>query len=172
MYAKHPVASVHYAQNHVFDKCNTRRANQLGYTKPAGSTRFVELGASALPRLSTIDFPTLVTAAIPSGSRLATLVALAASGSDSGLPPAVYAEAPLMKNHLSIELSIFSAGRFSLGGMGGSWLASMRLGECDTARLALRYRCQYNTVQEKNGPKNWTKAKKEKEEKRLLEMEE
>lgn len=42
-----------------------------------------------------------------------------------------------MKNHLSIELSIFSAGRFSLGGIGGSWLGSMRLGEWATVRLAL-----------------------------------
>ncbi len=31
-----------------------------------------------------------------------------------------YAEAPLMKNHLSIELSIRSGGRFSLWGSGGS----------------------------------------------------
>lgn len=135
MYAKHLVASVHYAHKHELDKCNARRANQLGYTKPAGSTRLVELAESELPRLSTIGSTMLVTAAIASELRLP---ALAASGSGSGVLPAVYAEAPLMKNHLSIELSIFSAGRFSLGGMGGSWLASMRLGECDTVRLALK----------------------------------
>lgn len=49
----------------------------------------------------------------------------------------VYAEAPLMKNHLSIELSIFSAGRFSLGGRGGSWSGETRLGEWPTVRLVL-----------------------------------
>lgn len=54
-----------------------------------------------------------------------------------GVPLATYAEAPLMKNHLSIELSIFSAGRFSLAGMGGSWLGSMRLGEWATVMLVL-----------------------------------
>lgn len=42
-----------------------------------------------------------------------------------------------MKNHLSIELSIFSAGRFSLAGIGGSWLGSTRLGEWATVTLVL-----------------------------------
>jgi hypothetical protein len=44
-----------------------------------------------------------------------------------------------MKNHLSIELSILSGGRFWLGGRGGSWLGSIRLGEWPTVRLVLRY---------------------------------
>jgi hypothetical protein len=42
-----------------------------------------------------------------------------------------------MKNHLSIDESIFSGGRFSLGGRGGSWSGETRLGEWDTVRLVL-----------------------------------
>jgi hypothetical protein len=42
-----------------------------------------------------------------------------------------------MKNHLSMELSIFSGGRSWLGGRAGSWSEGMRLGECETAVLAL-----------------------------------
>jgi hypothetical protein len=60
---------------------------------------------------------------------------------DSGLtrrgPPAVYAEAPLMKNHLSIEASIFSAGSSWLAGIGGSWSGETRAGEWLTVRLVL-----------------------------------
>ncbi len=52
------------------------------------------------------------------------------------------AEAPLMKNHLSMELSIFSGGRFTLGGSGGSCSGEMRLGEGATVRLVLwQLRC-------------------------------
>ena len=47
------------------------------------------------------------------------------------------AEAPLMKNHLSIELSIFSGGRSWLAGSGGSWSGLTRLGEWETVRLVL-----------------------------------
>lgn len=42
-----------------------------------------------------------------------------------------------MKNHLSMELSIFSGGRSSLGGSGGSLDRSCRLGEWATVMLAL-----------------------------------
>ncbi len=42
-----------------------------------------------------------------------------------------------MKNHLSIELSIFSGGRSWLGGRGGSWSGETRLGEWATVRLVL-----------------------------------
>lgn len=42
-----------------------------------------------------------------------------------------------MKNHLSIELSIFSGRRSSLGGRGGSWSGETRLGEWPTVRLVL-----------------------------------
>ena len=42
-----------------------------------------------------------------------------------------------MKNHLSIEASIFSAGRSWLGGRGGSCEGSTRLGDCWTATLVL-----------------------------------
>lgn len=43
-----------------------------------------------------------------------------------------------MKNHLSMELSIFSAGTSSLGGRGGSWSGETREGECWTVTLVLR----------------------------------
>lgn len=59
-----------------------------------------------------------------------------ASFTQRGLP-AVYAEAPLMKNHLSIEESIFSAGSSWLAGIGGSWSAATRAGEWLTVRLVL-----------------------------------
>jgi len=52
------------------------------------------------------------------------------------LPPG-HADAPLMKNHLSMELSILSGGRFSLGGSGGSCSGATRLGEWATVRLVL-----------------------------------
>lgn len=55
----------------------------------------------------------------------------------SVLPPATYEEAPLMKNHLSMELSIFSAGRSWWAGIAGSWSGLMRLGEWATVRLVL-----------------------------------
>ena len=42
-----------------------------------------------------------------------------------------------MKNHLSIELSIGSGAKFSLAGIGGSWLGSTRLGEWETVKLVL-----------------------------------
>lgn len=42
-----------------------------------------------------------------------------------------------MKNHLSMELSIFSGGRSWLGGRGGSWSGETRLGEWATVRLVL-----------------------------------
>lgn len=42
-----------------------------------------------------------------------------------------------MKNHLSIELSIGSGARFSLGGRGGRSLGVTRLGEWATVRLVL-----------------------------------
>lgn len=42
-----------------------------------------------------------------------------------------------MKNHLSMELSIFSAGISSLGGRGGSWSGETREGECWTVTLVL-----------------------------------
>lgn len=51
---------------------------------------------------------------------------------------AVYAEAPLMKNHLSMELSIFSAGRSWWAGIAGSWSGLMRLGEWATVKLVLK----------------------------------
>jgi hypothetical protein len=43
-----------------------------------------------------------------------------------------------MKNHLSIEASIFSGGRSALGGRGGSCAGETRLGECSTVKLVLR----------------------------------
>lgn len=55
----------------------------------------------------------------------------------SGLGPYIYAEAPLMKNHLSIEASIFSGGSSWLAGMGGSWSGETRLGDWLTVRLVL-----------------------------------
>lgn len=42
-----------------------------------------------------------------------------------------------MKNHLSMELSIFSAGSSSLGGRGGSWSGETREGDCWTVTLVL-----------------------------------
>ena len=48
-----------------------------------------------------------------------------------------HADAPLMKNHLSMEASILSGGRFSLGGSGGSCSGATRLGECETVRFVL-----------------------------------
>jgi hypothetical protein len=42
-----------------------------------------------------------------------------------------------MKNHLSIEASIFSGSKFSSLGMCGSWSGETRLGDCETVRLAL-----------------------------------
>jgi hypothetical protein len=42
-----------------------------------------------------------------------------------------------MKNHLSMELSIFAGGRSSFGGRGGSWSGETRLGEWPTVRLVL-----------------------------------
>lgn len=58
-----------------------------------------------------------------------------AAGSET--PPAIYAEAPLMKNHLSMLLSIFSAGTSWWAGIAGSWSGVMRLGEWATVKLAL-----------------------------------
>lgn len=42
-----------------------------------------------------------------------------------------------MKNHLSIEASIFSGGSSWLAGMGGSWSGATRLGEWLTVKLVL-----------------------------------
>ena len=42
-----------------------------------------------------------------------------------------------MKNHLSMLGSMGARGRFSLGGMGGSWSGVMRVGEVLTVRLVL-----------------------------------
>lgn len=42
-----------------------------------------------------------------------------------------------MKNHLSIELSIFAGWTSWFSGRGGSWLGSTRLGEWPTVRLVL-----------------------------------
>jgi hypothetical protein len=42
-----------------------------------------------------------------------------------------------MKNHLSIEASIFSAGRSWFGGSGGSCSGATRLGEWETVTLVL-----------------------------------
>lgn len=97
-------------------------ANQFNSWEPAGSklgstTKLDEIGCFDILLL---EAPMLNTA-----------------DAGSGVSPTVYAEAPLMKNHLSIELSIFSAGRFSLGGIGGSWSGLMRLGDWATARLVL-----------------------------------
>lgn len=49
-----------------------------------------------------------------------------------------------MKNHLSMELSIFSAGISSLAGRGGSWSGDTREGDCWTVTLVLgdgQYEC-------------------------------
>jgi hypothetical protein len=42
-----------------------------------------------------------------------------------------------MKNHLSMEASIFSGGRSWFGGSGGSWSGATRLGEWATVTLEL-----------------------------------
>lgn len=42
-----------------------------------------------------------------------------------------------MKNHLSMLGSIGAGARFSLAGMGGSWLGSTRLVECLTVTLVV-----------------------------------
>lgn len=42
-----------------------------------------------------------------------------------------------MKNHLSIEASIFSGGRSWLAGSWGSSLGPTRLGDCETVVLVL-----------------------------------
>lgn len=42
-----------------------------------------------------------------------------------------------MKNHLSMLGSIGAGARFSLAGIGGSWLDSTRLVECLTVMLVL-----------------------------------
>lgn len=50
----------------------------------------------------------------------------------------IYAEAPLMKNHLSMEASILPGATSSLGGRGGSCSGATRLVEWATVRLVLQ----------------------------------